>query len=126
MIKSGLTRRRALRAAAALGSFAIIGPARAAKSFTPSNSLLEAARKEGKITLYTATFVEVEQEVVNEFRKKFPFIRIEMIRAPGGQQFPGVAPVHEYVRQRAVFTIADDVAEGRLQKMSKFSLGHFS
>jgi hypothetical protein len=27
----------------------------------------------------------VEQEVINEFRKKFPFVRIEMIRAPGGQ-----------------------------------------
>jgi iron(III) transport system substrate-binding protein len=85
MIKSGLTRRQALHAGAALASFAVIGPARAAKPFTPSDSLLEAARREGKITLYTATFVEVEQEVVNEFRKKFPFIRIEMIRAPGGQ-----------------------------------------
>jgi len=85
MIDSGLTRRHALRAAAALGSFAIIGRARAAKPFTPSDSLVEAARKEGKIVLYTATFVEVEQEVVNEFRKRFPFIRVEMIRAPGGQ-----------------------------------------
>jgi iron(III) transport system substrate-binding protein len=85
MIKSGLTRRRALRVAATLGSFAIVRRARAAKPFTPADSLVEAARKEGKITLYTATFVEVEQEVVNEFRKKFPFIRIEMIRAPGGQ-----------------------------------------
>ncbi len=85
MTQTGLTRRQALQAGAALGSFAITGPARAAKPFTPSESLVEAARKEGKITLYTATFVEVEQEVVNEFRKKFPFIRIEMIRAPGGQ-----------------------------------------
>ncbi|MEN3386041.1 MAG: iron(III) transport system substrate-binding protein [Hyphomicrobiales bacterium] len=85
MTQTGLTRRQALHAGAALGSLAIVGPARAAKPFTPSDSLLEAARKEGKITLYTATFVEVEQEVVNEFRKKFPFIRIEMIRAPGGQ-----------------------------------------
>ena len=68
-----LTRRQALRAAATLGSFAIAGRARAAKPFTPSGSLVEAARREGKIVLYTATFVEVEQEVVNEFRKRFPF-----------------------------------------------------
>ena len=85
MIRSRLTRRQALRAAAALGSFAIVGRARAARPFTPSDSLVEAARKEGKLTLYTATFIEVEQEVVNEFRKRFPFIRVEMIRAPGGQ-----------------------------------------
>src|SRR5437764_5832078 len=85
MIRSGLTRRAALRAGAALGSFAVVGRASAAKPFSPPDSLVEAARREGKIVLYTATFVEVEQEVVNEFRKKFPFIRIEMIRAPGGQ-----------------------------------------
>src|SRR6266850_5283761 len=85
MIRSKLTRRKVLASAAAFGSFAIIGRASAAKPFKPSDSLVEAARKEGKIVLYTATFVEVEQEVINEFRKKFPFIRIEMIRAPGGQ-----------------------------------------
>jgi iron(III) transport system substrate-binding protein len=85
MIRSGITRRRALASAAALGTFAIIGRASAAKPFKPSDSLVEAARKEGRIVLYTATFVEVEQEVINEFRKKFPFIRVEMIRAPGGQ-----------------------------------------
>jgi iron(III) transport system substrate-binding protein len=85
MIRTGLTRRRVLRTAAAFGTFAIIGRAQAAKPFQPTDSLVEAARKEGKIVLYTATFVEVEQEVINEFRKKFPFIRVEMIRAPGGQ-----------------------------------------
>ena len=85
MIRTGLTRRRALGTAAAFGTFAIIGRAKAAKPFKPADSLVEAARREGKIVLYTATFVEVEQEVINEFRKKFPFIRVEMIRAPGGQ-----------------------------------------
>ena len=85
MIRTGLTRRRALGTAAAFGTFAIIGRAQAARPFKPADSLVEAARKEGKIVLYTATFVEVEQEVINEFRKRFPFIRVEMIRAPGGQ-----------------------------------------
>jgi iron(III) transport system substrate-binding protein len=82
---AGLTRRRVLRAGAGLGTFAIVGRARAAAPYRPSDSLIEAARKEGKFILYTATFTEVEQEVINEFRKKFPFVRIEMIRAPGGQ-----------------------------------------
>src|SRR4051812_41646490 len=80
-----LTRRQALGAAAGLGSLAMVGGARAAKPFTPADSLVEAARREGRIVLYTATFVEVEQEVVNEFRRRFPYIRVEMIRAPGGQ-----------------------------------------
>src|SRR5215213_11247607 len=80
-----VTRRQALRAAAGVGSFAIVGRARAATPYKPSDSLIDAARKEGKFILYTATFTEVEQEVINEFRKKFPFIRVEMIRAPGGQ-----------------------------------------
>src|SRR4051812_3298922 len=62
-----MTRRQTLRAAAALGSFAIVGRASAAKPFKPNDSLVEAARREGRIVLYTATFVEVEQEVVNEF-----------------------------------------------------------
>src|SRR5215204_7556584 len=68
MLRSTLTRRQA-----------------AEQAFQPAASLVEAARKEGRIVLYTATFVEVEQEVINEFRKRFPFIRIELIRAPGGQ-----------------------------------------
>src|SRR5215204_2945625 len=85
MIRTTLTRRQALASAAAFGSLTIIGRARAEKAFQPAPSLVEAARKEGRIVLYTATFVEVEQEVINEFRKRFPFIRIELIRAPGGQ-----------------------------------------
>ena len=34
---------------------------------------------------YTANFAEVEQEVIKEFNKRFPEIKVEMIRAPGGQ-----------------------------------------
>ena len=85
MTRKGLTRRKLLAGAAGIGSFAIIGRPRAATPYKPSDSLIDAAKKEGKFLLYTATFTEVEQEVINEFRKKFPFIRIEMIRAPGGQ-----------------------------------------
>jgi len=81
----GLTRRQMLRGSAAFAAFTLTTRAGAAKPFVASDSLVEAARKEGKLVLYTATFVEVEQEVVNAFRKKYPFINIEMIRAPGGQ-----------------------------------------
>jgi len=83
MIRKTLTRRRALAAAAAIGTFAITGRARAA--FQPSATLLEAARKEGRVVVYTASFTEVIQEVVNDFNKRFPFIKVEVVRASGGQ-----------------------------------------
>src|SRR3954470_697306 len=85
MRRKGITRRKFLASAAGVGSFALIGRTRAATPYKPSDSLIDAARKEGRFTLYTATFTEGEQEVINEFRKKFPFIRVEMIRAPVGQ-----------------------------------------
>src|SRR5690606_3563101 len=47
--------------------------------------LIEAAKKEGKLVFYTANFTEVEQEVINAFNKRFPDVRVEMVRAPGGQ-----------------------------------------
>src|SRR5215207_153498 len=47
--------------------------------------LIEAAKKEGKLIYYTANFTEVEQETIRAFNKRFPFVRIELVRAPGGQ-----------------------------------------
>lgn len=32
----------------------------------------------------TANFAEVEQQVIKEFNKRFPEIKVEMVRAPGG------------------------------------------
>src|SRR6195256_3011892 len=46
---------------------------------------IAAARKEGKLVYYTANFAEVEQEVIKAFNKRFPEIKVEMVRAPGGQ-----------------------------------------
>jgi len=59
------------------------GPA-AAQNFGPPE-LIEAAKKEGKVIYYTADFAEVEQEIIKEFNKRFPFVKVEMVRAPGGQ-----------------------------------------
>jgi len=50
-----------------------------------SPELIAAAKKEGKLVYYTANFAEVEQEVIKAFNKRFPEIRVEMVRAPGGQ-----------------------------------------
>ena len=80
--------RRIAKAAAALGAafMALAGPPALAQqpNFGPPE-LIEAARKEGKLVFYTASFTEVEQEVIKAFNKRFPFIRVEMVRASGGQ-----------------------------------------
>jgi iron(III) transport system substrate-binding protein len=47
--------------------------------------LIEAAKKEGTLVYYTADFAEVEQEITKAFNKRFPFVKVEMVRAPGGQ-----------------------------------------
>jgi iron(III) transport system substrate-binding protein len=56
----------------------------AAQNFGPPE-LIEAAKKEGKFVYYTANFTEVEQETIKAFNKRFPFVKVELVRAPGGQ-----------------------------------------
>src|SRR5467141_1036442 len=59
-------------------------PALAQQEFG-SPELIAAAKAEGKLVYYTANFAEVEQQVIKAFNKRFPEIRVEMVRAPGGQ-----------------------------------------
>ena len=47
--------------------------------------MIAAAKAEGKLVFYTANFAEVEQQVIKAFNKRFPEIKVEMVRAPGGQ-----------------------------------------
>ncbi len=49
-----------------------------------SPELIAAAKKEGRLVYYTASSAEAEQEVINAFNKRFPEIKIEMVRAMGG------------------------------------------
>src|SRR6202049_3330978 len=63
---------------------ALAGSPAAAEDFG-SPELIAAAKAEGKLVFYTANFAEVEQEVIKEFNKRFPEIKVEMVRAPGGQ-----------------------------------------
>jgi iron(III) transport system substrate-binding protein len=83
-----LTRRQTMLATLGAGSTMAFAPRPAAAqvaAFTPPPALVEAARKEGQLTFYTASFTEAEQEVITAFNKRFPFIRVSMIRASGGQ-----------------------------------------
>ena len=68
----------------ALGLAAALATPAAAQNFG-SPELIAAAKKEGRLVFYTANFAEVEQEVIKAFNKRFPEIKVEMVRAPGGQ-----------------------------------------
>src|SRR5262244_3916953 len=68
----------------ALGLAIALAMPAAAQDFGPPE-LIAAAKKEGKLVYYTANFAEVEQQVIKAFNKRFPEIKIEMVRAPGGQ-----------------------------------------
>src|SRR6476469_9879166 len=67
---------------AALAFAASIVPA--AAQFGPPE-LIEAARQEGKLVFYSANVAESETPVMNAFNKRFPFVKIEFLRAPGNQ-----------------------------------------
>ena len=69
---------------AALGLALAGAPAQAQAEFG-SPELIAAAKKEGKLVFYTTNYAEVEEQVIKEFNKRFPEIKIEMVRAPGGQ-----------------------------------------
>ena len=68
--------------AGAAASWAL--PAVAEEDFG-AKEVIAAAEKEGSLTYYTANFAEVEQEVIKAFNKRFPKIKVAMVRAPGGQ-----------------------------------------
>ncbi|MHC2436542.1 ABC transporter substrate-binding protein [Bradyrhizobium sp. USDA 4451] len=70
----------ALASAAALA----LVPAARAQEFG-SAELIAAAKAEGKLVFYTANFAEIEQQVIKAFNKRYPEIKVEMVRAPGGQ-----------------------------------------
>jgi len=75
---------KTIAATMALGLALMFGATPSFAQFGPPE-LIEAAKKEGSMVFYTANFTEVESEVIKAFNKRFPFIKVEMVRAPGGQ-----------------------------------------
>ena len=74
------------RGVAVSAAFFLACAAHAAEpDFAPSVDLLAAAKKEGKIVLYTANFLDTEQAVAKRFFERFPGMQIEIVRAPTGQ-----------------------------------------
>jgi hypothetical protein len=68
----------------ALVAAALALPAAAQAQFGPPE-LIEAARREGKLVFYSANVAESETPMIKAFNKRFPFIKIEFLRAPGNQ-----------------------------------------
>ncbi len=80
-----ITRRATLAAAGGLVIAAgARDKARAATSYEPPAALEAAARKEGRLILYSANLAESEQEIIAAFNKRFPFISVALTRSPGG------------------------------------------
>jgi iron(III) transport system substrate-binding protein len=67
-----------------LAAVALLATSAAAQNFGPPE-LIEAAKKEGALVFYTANVAETEQEVIKAFNKRFPFVKVELLRAPGNQ-----------------------------------------
>lgn len=90
-----LTRRRLLGTAAGFGTLATLGlPTRADAQSFGGDELVAAAKKEGRLVYYTANFAETEIEVIKAFNKRFPDVRVEMVRAPGGQLLTRIKTEH--------------------------------
>ncbi|MGE0848190.1 MAG: ABC transporter substrate-binding protein [Hyphomicrobiaceae bacterium] len=85
MRKTRITRREFVAGSTAGLAAASLGTGPASAQNFGSAELIEAAKKEGRFVYYTANFTEVEQETIKAFNKRFPFVKIEMVRAPGGQ-----------------------------------------
>jgi iron(III) transport system substrate-binding protein len=56
-----------------------------APRFEASGALIEAARKDGGFVSYTAQIEDVEQDIIAAFNQRFPFVKVEIVHAPGGQ-----------------------------------------
>jgi iron(III) transport system substrate-binding protein len=52
--------------------------------------LVDAAAKEGKVVLYTANLLDTEQIIAKEFNKKYPQVKVDIVRAPGARLFTRV------------------------------------
>jgi len=68
-----------------LMSLATTASAAAADAAFGGSKLVKAAEKEGKLVLYTANQLASEQDMVAAFNKRFPGIKVAIVRAPGSR-----------------------------------------
>jgi ABC-type Fe3+ transport system substrate-binding protein len=64
-----------------------LAPARASEPYAPDPRLLEAAKKEGEVILYTALIVDqIVRPMIKAFRAQVPGIDVKFVRADASQQ----------------------------------------
>jgi iron(III) transport system substrate-binding protein len=67
-----------------LGCLATIHyPSLAPAQQRPGANLIDAAKKDGEVVWYTTTSNEDNQAVVNGFNKKYPFVKVQILRTSG-------------------------------------------
>lgn len=74
------------RAALAAASLLVLAGAASAQECC-SKELVEAAKKEGKLTLYSGVVLDNEQILAKAFSDRFPGVEVDIVRAPGGRLF---------------------------------------
>src|SRR5882757_2500872 len=88
-MSKGLTRRRLVVASAGLTASGFVTPLRAAppeaQKITPE--LIEAAKKEGKVTFYTSVDLPVAEKLAKVFEAKYPGITIRVERSGAERNF---------------------------------------
>ncbi len=63
--------------------FPILGFHRAEGQINPGPKLVEGAKKEGEMIFYTTMTLDQSKEVVDQFQKKYPFIKPTLFRTGG-------------------------------------------
>jgi iron(III) transport system substrate-binding protein len=104
-----LSKRDALKGAGALGvsAFALrVAPAPAAEAVTPA--LVDAAKKEGKVTFYTAMDLQLAEHYGKTFEQRFPGIAVQVERSGSERLFTRIAQeVDSNIRNVDVINTAD-------------------
>lgn len=76
----------AIRAATIAALFSALASPALAQDCCPQQ-LVDAAKKEGKLVLYSGVVLDNEQILANAFSKRFPGITVDIVRAPGSRLF---------------------------------------
>jgi iron(III) transport system substrate-binding protein len=104
------------RALAVLGLILLpLLPAKAAETPYGSDELIAKAKQEGRIVLYSVNFNETEQAWIIAFNKRFPFVKVELVRAPGGQMITRIRT--EAAAGKVVADVIDYSDRGHLKTM---------
>ena len=80
-----------------------------------SPELIAKAKAEGSVFFYSVNFTETEQIWIAAFNKRYPFINVQLTRAPGGQLITRIRT--EYAAGKLAADVIDYSDRGHLQTM---------